>query len=50
VLPLLGRPEDLLIAKSGARQADRNVSNLPSAEVGSILEYCSQIRYRMNFQ
>jgi hypothetical protein len=48
VIPLTGKPEDLLIAKSGDRQVDRKVFNLPSVEVGSILEYRYQVRYDDN--
>src|SRR6202453_1472592 len=48
VIPLIGKPEDLLIAKSGDRQVDRKVFNLPSVEVGSILEYRYQVRYDDN--
>jgi hypothetical protein len=39
VIPLVGKPEDLLISKSGGEEIDRKVFNLPSVEVGSILEY-----------
>jgi hypothetical protein len=48
VIPLVGKPEDLLIANSGDRQVDRKVFNLPSVEVGSILEYRYQVRYDDN--
>ena len=43
VIPLTGKPEDLLIARgkteSGNEQFNRKVFTLPSVEVGSILEY-----------
>ena len=44
VIPLVGKPEDLLLAKSKSKQGNdfqinRMVFNLPSVEVGSILEY-----------
>ncbi len=45
VIPLTGKPEDLLAAKSGDVQVGRKVFNLPSVEVGSILEYRYQLRY-----
>jgi hypothetical protein len=48
VIPLTGKPADLLISKitskTGDRlQANRKVFTLPSVEVGSILEYSYQI-------
>ena len=50
VVPLTGKPEDLLIAKTTARngellQANEKVFNMPTVEVGSILEYSYQIHY-----
>lgn len=50
VIPLNGKPEDLLIAKTTAKDGDlkqynRKVFNLPSVEVGSLLEYSYQIHY-----
>ena len=45
VIPLSVKPEDLLISKSGGTQIARKVFTLPSAEVGSILEYKYEIRY-----
>jgi hypothetical protein len=48
IIPLEGKPEDLLLAKSGDRQVDRVVFTLPSVEVGSILEYRYQLRYDDN--
>ncbi len=50
VIPLSGKPEDLLVArvvvKNGEReQVDQEVFNLPGVEVGSILEYTYQIHY-----
>jgi hypothetical protein len=49
VIPLVGKPEDLLIVKSKSKngeqfQVDRKVFTLPSVEVGSILEYRYEIR------
>jgi len=48
IIPLQGKPEDLLAEKSGDRTISRKVFNLPSVEVGSILEYRYQIRYDDN--
>jgi hypothetical protein len=50
VVPLTGKPEDLLVSKTIARNGDqqqvnRKVFTLPSVEVGSILEYSYQIHY-----
>ena len=50
VIPLAGKPEDLLVAKTTAKTGDKlqvsqKVFNLPSVEVGSILEYRFDIRY-----
>ena len=43
VIPLVGKPDDLLISKKGDREVGRKVFNLPSVEGGSILEYRYQI-------
>jgi hypothetical protein len=52
VIPLVGKPEDLLgikmKSKNGDLQVNRRVFNLPSVEVGSILEYRYSIRYDDN--
>ena len=48
VIPLEGKPEDLLTSKFGDKQFARLVFTLPSAEVGSILEYRYQLRYDDN--
>jgi hypothetical protein len=48
VIPLEGKPEDLLISKTGDRQVARMVFTLPSVEVGSILEYRYELRYDDN--
>jgi hypothetical protein len=53
VIPLEGKPEELLIAKTTTKEGDklkitRKVLTLPSVEVGSILEYSYQIRYDDN--
>ena len=49
VIPLVGKPEELLVAKiikEGEKlQITRKVLTLPSVEVGSILEYRYEIRY-----
>jgi hypothetical protein len=53
VIPLAGKPEDLLIAKTTTKDGDnkqfnRTVFTLPSVEVGSILEYRYEVRYDDN--
>jgi hypothetical protein len=53
VIPLVGKPEDLLAFKSKDRngestQVNRKVFTLPSVEVGSILEYHYQLEYDDN--
>jgi hypothetical protein len=50
VIPLVVQPEDLLIGKTTTSEGDKlqlgqKVFNLPSVEVGSILEYRYEIRY-----
>ncbi len=45
VIPLVGKPEDLLVSKSSEISVGRMVFTLPSAEVGCIFEYRYQIRY-----
>jgi hypothetical protein len=49
VIPLVGKPDELLYVKSATRngdfEIDRKVFNLPSVEVGSILEYSYKISY-----
>jgi hypothetical protein len=45
VVPLEGKPEDLLVAKSGDVRVGRKVFTLPSVEVGSILEYRYDLEY-----
>jgi hypothetical protein len=45
VIPLTAKPEELLNVKSGDTQIERKVFNLPSVEVGSILEFRFQLRY-----
>jgi hypothetical protein len=53
VIPLVGKPQDLLVYKTIPKQGDqeqvnRKVFNLPSVEVGSILEYIYQVDYDEN--
>jgi hypothetical protein len=48
VIPLQGKPEDLLISKDKDKQVGQKVFNLPSVEVGSILEYRYQLQYDDN--
>jgi hypothetical protein len=45
VIPLVGKPEDLLISKNGDKQFGRMVFTLPSVEVGCILEYRYELHY-----
>jgi len=44
IVPLVGKPADLLVWKSGNSRSGSKVFTLPSVEVGSILEYYYQIR------
>jgi hypothetical protein len=48
IIPLAGKPEDLLIVKKGENQIDKKVFNLPGVEVGSIIEYTYQLSYDDN--
>jgi hypothetical protein len=48
VIPLNVKPEDLLSEKTGQNQFGRVVFTLPSAEVGSILEYSYQYQWDDN--
>jgi hypothetical protein len=45
VVPLTGSPADLLKVSKGRSQFNEMTFNLPSVEVGSILEYRYQVRY-----
>jgi hypothetical protein len=45
VIPLTGKPEDLLYEKKGDEKVGRKVFTLPSVEVGCIIEYQYQLRY-----
>ncbi|MGA2218108.1 MAG: DUF3857 domain-containing protein, partial [Terracidiphilus sp.] len=45
IIPLTGKPADLLKTKTKGFQSGRKVFTLPNAQVGSILEYYFQIRY-----
>jgi len=45
IVPLEGKPDDLLMEKAGHLQFNHRVFNLPSVEVGSILEYRYEISY-----
>lgn len=48
IIPLTVKPEDLMVSKTGDVQINRKVFTLPSAEVGSILEFAYQLRYDDN--
>ncbi|MGA2834156.1 MAG: DUF3857 and transglutaminase domain-containing protein [Terracidiphilus sp.] len=50
IIPLIGKPEDLLLSKTALGKGDQmqinsKVFTLPSVEVGSILEYRYDLRY-----
>ena len=45
IIPLAGKPDDILVAKKGAHQERERVFTLPSVEVGSILEYRFELSY-----
>ena len=45
IVPLTGSPNDLLRVKKGRNEINDLSFNLPSVEVGSILEYRYQVRY-----
>ncbi|MGA3371613.1 MAG: DUF3857 domain-containing protein [Terracidiphilus sp.] len=53
VIPLTGKPEDLMgvktVSSKGDLQINRKVFNLPSVEVGSILEYYFKVRFDDHF-
>jgi len=46
IVPLKGKPADLLVAKVGTDKVARKVFTLPDVTVGSIIEYYYQLRYR----
>jgi len=48
IIPLNGKPEDLLYEKKGDVRIGRKVFTLPSVEVGSVIEYQYQLRYEDN--
>jgi hypothetical protein len=48
IIPLEGKPTDILKAKTKGYQAGRKVFTLPRVQVGSILEYYFQLRYTDN--
>lgn len=45
VIPLTGKPEDLLVVKTSGIQINELTFTLPSVEVGSILEFRYELRY-----
>jgi hypothetical protein len=45
IIPLNGKPEDLLFEKKGDLKFGRKVFTLPSVEVGSVIEYQYELRY-----
>jgi hypothetical protein len=50
IIPLTGKPDDLLETKTKGYQSGRKVFTLPNVEVGSILEYYYQIRYSAEYR
>jgi hypothetical protein len=50
IIPLTGNPTDLLKTGTGRNQLNEMTFNLPSVEVGSILEYRYQVRYDRFYQ
>ena len=48
IIPLEGKPDELLTAKLGDVKYERKVFTLPSVEVGSILEYSYDVDYPEN--
>jgi hypothetical protein len=48
IIPLEGKPEDLLYEKKGDLKFGRKVFTLPSVEVGSIIEYQYELHYDDN--
>jgi hypothetical protein len=49
IVPLEGKPTDLLRAKTKGYQIGRKVFTLPGVQVGSILEYFFELRYSVNY-
>lgn len=49
VIPLNVKPEDLTIRKTKRGRINRKVFNMPSVEVGSVLEYTFQVRDNLQF-
>ena len=45
IIPLTGKPEDLLLLKTSGNQINQMTFTLPNVEVGSILEYRYELRY-----
>ncbi len=54
IVPLTGKPEDILIFKATTEEGDqvhanRTIFTLPSVEVGSVLEYSYQLRFNAQY-
>jgi hypothetical protein len=49
IIPLEGKPADILKEKTKGYQVGRKVFTLPGVQVGSILEYYFQLRYSVNY-
>ena len=48
IVPLEGKPEQLLQVKSGDYRVERKVFTLPGVQVGSVLEYTYDVEYPQN--
>jgi hypothetical protein len=49
VIPMSVKPEDLTVEKAGDTRLEKRVFTLPSVEVGSVLEYAYQLRFKAQF-
>jgi hypothetical protein len=49
IVPLEGKPTDIVKTKTKGFQVDRKVFNLPAVQVGSVIEYYYQLRYSANY-
>jgi hypothetical protein len=49
IIPLVGKPADLLKTKTKGYQSGRKVFTLPGVQVGSILEYFFELRYSADY-
>jgi hypothetical protein len=49
IIPLVGKPADVLKTKSKGYETGRKIFTLPSVQVGSILEYYFELRYSSDY-